>query len=89
MTEVGSPIAKGRTADVYAWKGDAWKDGRVLKLSHDWNPPHLIEQEVGFTRFIESAGIRVPHVYEIIEVNGLRGVVYERLDGPHMMQWLE
>ena len=32
---LSSPIAEGRTAEVYDWH-----DGHILKLYHTWCPPH-------------------------------------------------
>lgn len=78
-----SPLARGRTADVYAWD-----DGWVLKLFHDWFPREDIEYEARIGRLVHAGGLPVPVVGEIIEVDGRHGLTYERLAGPSMMEAL-
>lgn len=75
------PIALGRTAEVYAWQEDA-----VLKLYHEWCPPHWAENEAKVAQAVVAAGIPTPAALEIIEVNGRRGIVYERVTGISMLQ---
>lgn len=76
-----APIAQGRTAEVYAWG-----DGRILKLYHTWCPPDWIENEARVAGAITKAGIPSPAVGEIVEINGRRGIIYERVPGPSMLQ---
>lgn len=75
------PIAEGRTAEVYEWD-----NGYVLKLFHDWCPPHWVEHEAMVAHAITTAGIPSPAVGEIVEVNHRRGLVYERVTGISMLQ---
>jgi len=79
--QLSPPIAEGRTAEIYAWN-----EGQVLKLYHDWCPPHWIEDESKVAHAIHIAGIPSPAVGEILEVNGRRGLVYERLTGRSMLE---
>lgn len=79
--KLSAPIAQGRTAEVYAW-GDA----SVLKLYHTWCPPDWIENEALVARAIAQAGVPSPAVGEIIEVDGRRGIIYERVPGVSMLQ---
>lgn len=79
--QLTTPIASGRTAEVYAWK-----DGTILKLYRDWCPPDWAEHEVRIASAVMRAGLPVPAVEEqIVEMEGRRGVVYERLDGASML----
>jgi uncharacterized protein (TIGR02172 family) len=80
-TRSSSPIAQGRTAEVYAWAPDA-----VLKLYRSWCPPDWAEYEARVARAVHEAGIPSPAVNELIEVNGRRGLVYERIEGISMLQ---
>jgi hypothetical protein len=75
------PLALGRTAEVYDWGGD-----RVLKLYFDWCPPHWVENESKVARAVVAAHIPTPAALEIIEVDGRRGIVYERVTGISMLQ---
>ncbi len=75
------PIAEGRTAEIYSWG-----DGHILKLYRDWWPSHWVEYEARIGRAVHAAGIPSPGAQEIIEVNGRRGLIYERFDGVSMLQ---
>ncbi len=75
------PIAQGRTAEVYAWD-----DGHILKLYRDWCPPYWVDYEARIARAVYESGVPSPAAGEVVEVNGRRGLVYERLDGISMLQ---
>ena len=75
------PIAFGRTAEVYAWREDA-----VLKLYYEWCPAYWSENEAKVAQAVVAADIPTPAALEIIEVNGRRGIVYERVTGISMLQ---
>jgi len=75
------PIAEGRTAEVYEWD-----NGSVLKLYHDWCPPHWVEHEAMVAHAITTAGIPSPAAGEIVEVNHRRGLTYQRVSGVSMLQ---
>ena len=78
------PIAVGRTAEIYAWG-----EGRILKLLRPGFPPYRIQQEKVITTAIYQAGIAAPKIYEVVEVNGRPGIVYERIDGPSLIGNIE
>jgi uncharacterized protein (TIGR02172 family) len=75
------PLAEGRTAEIYLWD-----DRRVLKLYREWCPPDWVEYEARIARAVFEAGIPSPEAGEIVEVNGRRGLLYERLEGLSMLQ---
>jgi tRNA A-37 threonylcarbamoyl transferase component Bud32 len=75
-------LAKGSTADVYAWGV-----GQVLKLFKERAPWHA--NEVAATRAAHKAGLPVPAVIGgLIEVGQREGIVFERVDGPIMTEYL-
>jgi len=76
-----SPIDQGRTAEIYLWD-----DGHVLKLYRDWCPSDWVEYEATVASAIHAAGIPSPAVGEILDMNGRRGLIYERLEGVSMLQ---
>jgi uncharacterized protein (TIGR02172 family) len=78
-TEGTKPIAVGRTAEIYA-RGEQ----QVLKLYRDWCPPHWANFEARIGHIVQDAGLPVPAVGDLIEINGRRGLVYERLEGVSM-----
>jgi len=75
------PIAEGRTAEIYEWQ-----DNTVLKLYHAWCPSSWVEYESKVAHAVVAAGIPTPDAGEIVEVNGRRGIIFERVSGISMLQ---
>lgn len=78
-----TPIAIGRTAEIFAWR-----DGTILKLYRAWCPAEWVEYESKVAKIVTQAGVPSPQSFEIVEVNGRRGLVYERVDGVSMLKQL-
>ena len=78
---LNKPLAIGRTAEVYPWE-----ENKILKLFFDWCPPDWVEFEYKVSKLVESADLHVPKVFEIIEVKGRYGIVYEFVKGETMLQ---
>ena len=76
-----TPLAQGRTAEVYPWD-----DGTVLKLYRDWCPPDWIRYEARIAHAIYEAGVPSPAAGDIIEIDGRQGIIYEHLEGISMLQ---
>lgn len=83
MQELAPPIAQGRTAEIYPWN-----DGHILKLFRDGCPADWVDYEARIAHAVYTAGIPSPAVGEIVEVQGRRGLIYERLDGVSMLEEL-
>jgi aminoglycoside phosphotransferase (APT) family kinase protein len=79
-----NPIAVGRTAEIFAYGA-----GRVLKLLRPGFPSYLIQMEEVITTAIYQAGIAAPKIYAVVEVNGRPGIVYERIDGPSLLGYIQ
>lgn len=77
------PIAVGRTAEIFAWG-----EGRVIKLTRPDFPPYLADQEWRNALAAWQLGARAPKPIELLEINGRRGVVFERIQGPNLIQSL-
>jgi len=73
------PMFQTGMADIYAWG-----EGQLLKVFHDWVPAYGVEHIVRMDRLVYEAGLPVPEVGEIIEVNGRPGVIYEHIEGGNM-----
>jgi tRNA A-37 threonylcarbamoyl transferase component Bud32 len=82
--EIGPPIATGATADIHEWR-----NGQVLKLYRGGVPRAVGTREARITRALYEAGVRVPAVGELIEVNGRLGLPMEKLSGPTLASRLE
>jgi tRNA A-37 threonylcarbamoyl transferase component Bud32 len=76
-----TPIAEGRTAEVYSWD-----QRHILKLYRDWCPSDWVDYEARIARAVYEAGIPSPQAGEIVELHGRRGLFYERLEGISMLQ---
>jgi Ser/Thr protein kinase RdoA (MazF antagonist) len=77
---LNKPIAHGRTADVYDWD-----DGHVLKLFHNWFELDNIEYELKIARAVRASGVKAPAVEELIQLDGRKGLIYERVTGESML----
>jgi tRNA A-37 threonylcarbamoyl transferase component Bud32 len=65
----------------------AWDEGRVVKLflaAYDF----AVERELACARAVHEAGIASPAVHGAVDVDGRRGIVYERVDGPTLLDQL-
>jgi len=82
--QLDRPIAYGRTAEIYPWEG-----GWVLKLFHTWFPSEAVQYEAIAARAVYVAGLPVPAVGEIIEVDGRMGLLYQRVKGISMWEQLQ
>ena len=69
-------IGEGRTAEVYDHK-----DNKVLKLFYSTVNKEDIEYEYLITKNISDITSIVPKVYDVINVKGRMGIVFEKLNG--------
>ncbi len=76
-----APMAQGRTAEIFLWDED-----HVLKLYFDWCPSNWVEYEARIAHAVYDAGIPTPAAGEIVDVDGRRGLIYERVEGTSMLQ---
>lgn len=77
--KLGPKLADGRTAEIFAWG-----ENHVLKLYREGWTRRTAEYEHSLAKASERTGYRVPHVGEIVEVEGRPGIVYQRIDGEPM-----
>lgn len=77
---LGAPIARGMTAEVYAWD-----ETRILKLFRPGWSADRVEHEAHIARVVHARGLPVPAVGDFVEIDGRHGLLYERVDGPSMM----
>src|SRR5262245_22402390 len=76
-----SLVGRGYCSDVYAWG-----DERVLKLFHGPLGRARAEREYRATRAVHAAGLPAPAAYELLEIDGRCGVVFERINGPSLFE---
>lgn len=83
MTAPGPLIARGRAAEVYAHG-----EGHVDKLLLAGRARREVEREASNGRIVREASIPAPAIHEIVELDGRFGEVFERVDGPSMLDVL-
>ena len=76
---VGERIARGNTSDVWEWTPQT-----VVKVLLPDIPRHWAALEADITDKVHAAGLPVPAVDGVIEVDGRPGVVLERIEGETM-----
>lgn len=81
MPILGTPIATGFSAEIFAWH-----NGQVLKLFNQGRSRQTVEYEANLTRIARATGLPVPDVGEILEIDGRFGLELERVDGISMLQ---
>jgi uncharacterized protein (TIGR02172 family) len=80
----GALIGGGRTTDIYAWG-----DKSVLKLFHADRSASTVEYEAKIARAVYASGAASPALMDTVEVEGRRGLIYERIYGPSLADALK
>ena len=77
----GELIGKGMTAEVYAWGHD-----KVLKLYFEQFSEDWIKYEAEIGTAVHEAGVSSPTVFDMIDVEGRKGIIFERIFGKSMLK---
>lgn len=77
----GSHLSDGRTAQIFAWGDD-----KVLKLFRPGFQSGSAAHEAECVRTVHAAGIATPPLIDVVEVDGRKGLIFERVEGPTMLQ---
>jgi aminoglycoside phosphotransferase (APT) family kinase protein len=77
-------VGKGFCSDVYAWG-----EGRVLKLFHGWVTRDRADRGYAVTRAVQAAGLPAPAAFELVEVEGRCGIVFERIEGVSLLGYTQ
>lgn len=80
---LGPPIAVGRTAELFPWG-----EGHVLKLFHPWVPLSDIALERNNSVAARALGVAAPAVLDIVQHANRYGLVFERVEGPTLLERL-
>jgi uncharacterized protein (TIGR02172 family) len=80
-TTPGPRLAVGRTAEVFEWG-----DGRVLKLLRPEFPDALGVAEAAAAGRASASGLAAPRFLGTERLDGRFGLVYERVEGPSMLE---
>ncbi len=80
----GPLLGEGRPAEVFAW-GEA----QVLKLYRAGWSAAEVNREGRLMQIAHAAGLPVPDVSEVLDVDGRTGIVCERIEGLSMQKAIE
>ena len=69
-------IGSGRSANLYEWS-----DGQALKLFKPEAEASFVEEEARIGSMIHKMGLPTPDVFEVVNVEGCIGIVFERIEG--------
>ncbi|ABX43688.1 aminoglycoside phosphotransferase family protein [Lachnoclostridium phytofermentans] len=76
-------IGQGNTANVYEWE-----DGKVLKLFHQGYPINSVKKEYENAKRLNLMNFEKPMVYDIVAVSEQYGILYDKVNGISMFDWL-
>ncbi len=80
---LGPLLGRGRTAEIYAWG-----EGQVIKLFLEGWPEEAISHEEEVARLVTALGLAAPKLLGRAQVGRRTGLLYERIEGPSMLQAL-
>ncbi|MDP4180462.1 MAG: aminoglycoside phosphotransferase family protein [Bacillota bacterium] len=80
----GELIGKGMTAEVYSWGND-----KVLKLYFEQFSGDWISREAKIGSLVHDAGVPSPKVFDIIDMEGRKGLIFRRIFGKSLFKHVE
>ena len=83
--EKGQLLGKGSTAEVYEWGQD-----KIIKLFFNkYRCDNRVNHEANVSRIVYESGVISPAVYDTVEVDGRKGIIYERIQGKPIIEHLK
>lgn len=79
----GKIIGIGNTASVYEYEKD-----KVLKLFNQGYPYEAVENEYHNAIAIRDMNFAKPKAYELIAYENRNGIIYDRVDGESLLDWV-
>jgi len=82
--KIGRLLGTGLTAEVYEWG-----QGKIIKLYFNrFSTDKWVNHEAKIGHIVNKSGIISPAVYDKIEINGRKGIIYERIYGKSIAEHL-
>ncbi|EJS76523.1 phosphotransferase family protein [Bacillus cereus] len=75
---LGNPIAKGNTAEIYLY------DDKVVKLFKEYLPVTESINEAKKQKYAYSCGLPVPNLFEVTKVQGRQAIIMEYVKGENV-----
>lgn len=76
----GQLIGEGYTAEIYSWG-----EKEVVKLFRKDFPEEDVIREYDLCEIIEALGLPVPKVRQLIDLEGRKGIIYQRIIGESLL----
>ena len=76
-------IGIGNTAEAYLLEDD-----KILKLFYTGYPKEAVEREYYNAKVIEDLGFAKPKAHNLIEQDKRNGIIYDRIEGESLLQWV-
>ncbi|MFW9922571.1 MAG: aminoglycoside phosphotransferase family protein [Candidatus Thorarchaeota archaeon] len=81
--EIKRLIGRGRTADVFEID-----ETKVLKLYHKNYPLRIVQYEYNVNKFLQDQLQFIPKVFDLVEYEERPGIVFERIEGITLLEFL-
>lgn len=82
-TKLGNKINKGITAEIFSWENGE----KILKLSKTIEYRQAMLAEYFNSQFAWNHGLPVPRPFELIEIDGRPGIIFEYIYGNTLMEY--
>lgn len=80
--KMGSKISEGACAEVFEWEDSK----KVIKLAKTNTDHQAMQKEYYNSKVAWDNGLSVPQPFELVDINGRPGIVFERLYGETLME---
>lgn len=80
--KMGSKISEGACAEVFEWEDSK----KVIKLAKTNTDRQAMEREYYNSKVAWDNGLSVPQPFELVDIQGRTGIVFERLYGETLME---
>ncbi|MHA1738966.1 MAG: aminoglycoside phosphotransferase family protein [Candidatus Heimdallarchaeota archaeon] len=81
--KVGKLIGRGRTADVFELE-----DNKIFKLFHENFPKKVVQSEYDTSKYVQNHLQFIPRVFDLIEYQGKSGIIFEKIEGITLLDYL-
>lgn len=80
--KMGRKISEGACSEIFEWENNE----KVIKLAKTNTDRSAMEKEYLNSKAAWNKGISIPQPFELVDVNGRSGIVFERLYGETLME---
>lgn len=78
----GDKIGEGGCSEVFAWEGES----NIVKIAKPNTSTAALQAELHHSRIAWECGLPVPQPFEMVDIEGQPGIVFERIYGESIMK---